>query len=345
MTETAAKHDMQNLLASGTPAPPAPKEQNVGFERVPNGTRRVIDGKPCVFYDGYWIRYYSPPRNTWAAKKYLIDNLTKRLFHHTEGGINTPGDRLEEARRAYEKETNPRRKRVNGAMLAGALFNRATDIFTSVVELAEKGVRIRPDNELIRQCGRYFQEALALGKTVKHYSGEEGIDELWGEPFKAFVMPIKNFYESRYIKVALTMRDIDRIGAVIQGTYRGDSAFEGIEPLVREMCEAAKLEAETLRTDPAIFQVWPRFVAACEAVMVFKPRLSDDDSEETRRRAELGCRSLRDGKDLITWIASARVPMPKSTREYLDKCRAYARLRGIELPEADLLAPSRNGAG
>ena len=34
---------------------------------------------------------------------------------------------------------DPARKRVNGAMLAGALFNRAADIFTTVVDLADKG--------------------------------------------------------------------------------------------------------------------------------------------------------------------------------------------------------------
>ena len=47
--------------------------------------------------------------------------------------------------------------------------------------------------------------------------GEEGIDELWGEPFKAFTMPIEKFYESRYIKIAQTMRDIDAIaGAMVE---------------------------------------------------------------------------------------------------------------------------------
>ncbi|MGC4093589.1 MAG: hypothetical protein QM756_37965 [Polyangiaceae bacterium] len=37
---------------------------------------------------------------------------------------------------------------------------------------------------------------------VLHRSGEEGIDELWGEPFKAFAFPIEEFYKSRYIKIA-----------------------------------------------------------------------------------------------------------------------------------------------
>ena len=40
--------------------------------------------------------------------------------------------RLEEARRAYEAETEPARKRIKGGMLAAALFNRATDILTKL---------------------------------------------------------------------------------------------------------------------------------------------------------------------------------------------------------------------
>ena len=192
------------------------------LERVPhNGARRRIGDKECIYYDGYWIRYYSPLEETLAAKQQLIDQLTRRLFHHTELGINTPSDRLDTARAAFEGETDPRRKRVCGAMLAGALFNRATDIFTSIVELAAKGVETGPDNELMHECEDCFVEALKLGKTVKHYSGHEGIDELWGEPLKAFSMSLAECYESRYAKVAQTMRDIDRIADALVEQIEG----------------------------------------------------------------------------------------------------------------------------
>jgi hypothetical protein len=46
---------------------------------------------------------------------------------------------------------------------------------------------------------------------VLHRSGDEGIDELWGEPFRAFSIPVEAFYESRYIKIAQALREIDRI--------------------------------------------------------------------------------------------------------------------------------------
>ncbi len=296
-------------------------------KQVKNGTRKEIGTKPCIYFDGYWIRYYAPPTESLAAKKRLIDSLTRRLFHHTEHGINTPGESLDLARSAFDAEKDPARKRVNGAMLAGALFNRAADIFTTVVDLAEKGVHISPDNELMRECGEYFQEALELGKTVKHYSGHEGIDELWGEPLKAFTMSIEDFYNSRYVKIAQTMGNIDKIGARMCDLFSEDPQFAGVQPLILEVCEAAKLESETIRTDPVIFEVWPRFVAAGEALLAFRPKASGGLSIEEQRTIERGMHLISDGNDLVTYISGARVPMPKSTREYLERCDAYAEER------------------
>ena len=60
-----------------------------------NGTVRDLGGKKRVHYEGYWIRYYPPPEETLTARKNLIEQLARRTFHHTEAGINTPGDRLD----------------------------------------------------------------------------------------------------------------------------------------------------------------------------------------------------------------------------------------------------------
>src|SRR5210317_1342856 len=189
------------------PVDTAPESQ----QTPPDGERRVIDDIEYIYYDGYWIRYYPPLEDTLANRKRLIDSLTRRAFHHTEAGINTPGRSLGIAREAYQSESDPERKRINAAMLAGALFNRATDLFTTIVDLGELGVQVSRSNELMRQCSDCFQEALTLGRQVKHHSGCEGIDEVWGEPFKAFTMPVADFYQSRFIKIAQGMRDIDRI--------------------------------------------------------------------------------------------------------------------------------------
>jgi hypothetical protein len=292
-------------------------------EKTPNGTRRDIDGKPCVYYDGYWIKYYEPPADSLDAKKRLIHALTLRLFNHVEHGINIPGIRLEEARRAYEREADPERKRVKGAMLSGALFNRAADIFTKAVELQGMGVEIAPDDALMHQCGQCLLEALELGRMVRHRSGDEAIDELWGEPFKAFSIPVEDFYNSRYLKIAQTMRDIDRIADALVDTLAGERLYPDSEPRVRELADAAKRKCETLRTDPVIFEVWPALVVAGERLCRLEPTLPRNATKKQRQRAKKAFRLIRDGVVLIGNTARARVSMPKSTREYLERCHRF----------------------
>ncbi len=268
-------------------------------------------------------RYYAPLKDTLANRKRLIDSLTRRAFHHTEAGINTPGSSLEHAREAYENEIDPQRKRVNAAMLAGALFNRATDLFTAIVDLGELGVQVSQNNELMRQCSDCFEEALTLGRQVRHHSGCEGIDEVWGEPFKAFTMPIDDFYKSRFIKIAQGMREIDLVANCMIDVFCSRPLFEGLDELIVDYATAARQAAETMKKDPINFQVWPRFVSLGERLDAFKPRMPDGADQMLRMRIAYGRDLIQEGRLLISYIASARVPMPKSTRAYIEKGQRY----------------------
>jgi len=285
---------------------------------IAQGEERMFEGRLRVYYDGYWIKAYDVPADSLLAKKRLIDALTRRLFNHVEYGLNVPGIRLTEARRAFLDETNQAKKRVKGGMLAGALFNRAADIFTKLVELQACGVEIQPDNALMRQCGEHLQESLALGKMVLHRSGEEGIDELWGEPFKAFAFPIEEFYRSRYVKIALTMRTLDSIAEALQSTISTLPTFACLVPVVEEFVGAAKLKTETLRTDPEVFEVWSTFVVASETLCEFQPAPGGADPQLHAQFGEL----LRAGAMLVSSMARARVPMPKSTAAFLERCES-----------------------
>jgi hypothetical protein len=293
------------------------------------GTRRLVGNEWRVYYDGYWVRAYEVPADTLLAKKQLITALTRRLFNHVEHGLNIPGTRLEEARIAYDRETDADRKRVKGAMLAGCLFNRATDVFTKLVELQAVGVRIDADNALMCQCGDHLQEALVLGKMVFHRSGEEGIDELWGEPFKAFAFPIEDFYRSRYLKIAATMKLIDRLRTEISATFEPLPMFQEVIPTLHAFCEVAKCKTQTLRTDSDIFDVWSSMVVAGEVLARFRPRLSQVPGNREIEIASHGARLLTQGKDIIFDIARARVPMPKTATEFLERLE---RFRGMCVP-------------
>ena len=310
------------------PADPAP----------PEGTRREINGQERVYYDGYWIKTYPAPVDTLDAKKRLIEALTRRLFNHTEHGLNIPGTRLAEARHTYENETDPAWRRVKAAMLAGALFNRATDIFRKLVELQGDGIEINSSDPLMRECGKCLLDAMELGRFVLHRNGDEGIDELWGEPFRAFSIPIEDFYESRYIKIGQAMRDIDRIAGTMTGIFAPIAAFSSLIPLIRDFAKAAKIKTETLRTDPSIFDVWTTLVTAGERLVYFDPQGASLSSIEQALQHGVadGLQLIRDGHDLIFDITRARTPMPKSTAEYIRRCESH-RETGMAPPPSPTL--------
>jgi len=252
----------------------------------------------------------------------MIDQLTKRVFHHAEPGINTPGYRADEIRRHYEAETDPAKKRVKGAMLAGALLNRGADIMTAIVDLQEAGVKIESGNPLLRECGKCFLEALKLGENVRLGSGGEGLDELWGEPFKVFSMTMEEFYTSRYIKVALTMSEIDKITNKLTGIVGKYPEFAEAIPKIRELGEAAKLACETIRTDPVIFDVWPRYVAAREALEKYvEDYLREHEMENGNGNGQKKIIELvRSGGGLLRRLSTVRVPMPETTNRFIDQC-------------------------
>ena len=289
---------------------------------IENGFRKKIDGITNVYYEGYWIKYYESPADSLTVKKGLIQSLTRRLFNHMEHGINIPGILLDDIRAAYEAEDDPRKKRVKGAMLAGALFNRAADIFTHLVDLEASGVEILPENDLMHTCGLCLREALDLGKLVKHRNGDEGIDELWGEPFKAFIMPIDEFYKSRYLKIAMTMKNIDQAAAYMANCIKSDPRFPGIDQLILEYAKKARHKCETLRTDDEVFDVWSNFVVAGEAVTGFQLIETAPATEPLLDPLDVK-HMLKEGVRLIAFITRARTPMPVSTNNFLSACERY----------------------
>ncbi len=312
----AARHACSKLAAN----------ESIAMENaIPFGKKEVVGGRLRVYYYGYWIKAYEVPADTLLAKKRLIEALTRRLFNHVEHGLNVPGIRLDEARCMFESEDDPERKRVKGAMLAGCLFNRAADIFTKLVEIQALGVAIKPDDALMSECGQHLQEALTLGTLVLHRSGEEGLDELWGEPFKAFAFPIEDFYNSRYIKIAQSMQAIDGIRDELAATLDEFPAFRGVGRLISDFAEAAKVKCETLRTDNEIFDVWTSFVVSAERLVAYQPLVRADAASDTQSAAH-GLRLIVDGKNLVSHVTRARVPMPKTTLEFVDRCDQFRRM-------------------
>ncbi len=101
--------------------------------------------------------------------------------------------------------------------------------------------------------------------------------------------------------------------------------FAAIRQPILDYAAAAREIAETMKKDPAIFRVWPNFVALGEQLDDFKPELPADAEQMTRMRVAYGRDLVQEGRRLIGYIAGARVPMPKSTAAYIEKCERYRR--------------------
>ena len=78
-----------------------------------------------------------------------------------------------------------------------------------------------------------------------------------------------------------------------------------------------------MKKDPINFKVWPNFTSLGERIDAFKPRLPNDADQMLRMRMAYGRNLIQEGRRLINYIASARVPMPLSTRTYLAESRRY----------------------
>jgi len=80
---------------------------------------------------------------------------------------------------------------------------------------------------------------------------------------------------------------------------------------------AGRIECEMMKSDPDFFLNWPEFVTLKEQIREFEPVPPTGLSALAGAQLQRGCRLLYDGADLISYMAGVRVPMPKSTREYL----------------------------
>jgi hypothetical protein len=115
------------------------------------------------------------------------------------------------------------------------------------------------------------------------------------------------------------MRAIDSIGDALRSTIAAFSPFGSLTPTIDAFVRAAKLKTETLRTDPEVFEVWSCFVVASETLCNFQPSLGSAAGADPQLCAQFN-ELLRAGSVLVSSMARARVPMPKSARAFIERC-------------------------
>jgi len=130
---------------------------------------------------------------------------------------------------------------------------------------------------------------------------------------------------------------IDTIGQV--------PLFAGVAGPIRDLAAAAKVKTETLRTDPEIFDIWSSLVTAGERLANFTPgpptgtpsRCPPPAGSPVHSVSD-GLHLLRAGRDLVFYITRARTPMPKSTREYIERCQTYLAIGSVPFAPVPLPA-------
>ena len=92
--------------------------------------------------------------------------------------------------------------------------------------------------------------------------------------------------------------------------------------MICQYAEAAREECELMKSDPDFFRSWPEFVALGERISQFTPDFPGDHSPLARSELLRGLALIINGKNLLSYMAGVRVPMPKSIEDYfraLDK--------------------------
>ena len=111
-------------------------------------------------------------------------------------------------------------------------------------------------------------------------------------------------------------------------------------PLIAEFAAAARRKCETLHTDAEIFNVWASFVAAGERLVAFDPLLPIVPSQATPadlHRVAQGMRLVLQARELVFYITRARVPMPKTTQAFCQRCEAFRLGTAVSVPPITVL--------
>ena len=89
-----------------------------------------------------------------------------------------------------------------------------------------------------------------------------------------------------------------------------------------------------MKSDPDFFLSWPEFVALGERISQFSLDFTNHESPLARSELLRGLALITDGKNLLSYMAGVRVPMPKSIEDYfhaLDKFDITCEEIGIKL--------------
>jgi hypothetical protein len=127
------------------------------------------------------------------------------------------------------------------------------------------------------------------------------------------------------------MSEIDTITDKLSSIFRKTEMFGHLVPILKDLGESAKMATETLRSDTRIIEIWPRFVGASDRIFAAKVNIPKDGSRKQYALGKRGLELIADGATLIISHSNSRMPMPKSTSEFLERCNTFKKKYDPEL--------------
>ena len=128
------------------------------------------------------------------------------------------------------------------------------------------------------------------------------------------------------------MYEIDAITNMLASIFKRSKTFSNLVSIIKDLGESAKLATETQRSDASIIEIWPRFVGTSDRIFSTKLTLPKDSDRKQQALGKRGMQLIKDGADLIISHSNNRMPMPKSTTEFLERCAAFKEKYGAQIP-------------
>ena len=284
--------------------------------------KRTIDGQERVHYYGYWVKTYPVPADTLYAKKELIAALTRRLFNHTETPVERAG--------YSPRRSAPRLLRGNGST---APPRQGRDAGGRVVQPCHGHLHPswwRSRRSASRSCPTMPSCSSAGNICRKHWNSaswcctvaaKKASTSCGASPSRRSCCP------SRISTRAATSRSRKRCGtSTVSPTLV--TTFVDLTPSpASRRAVGVRAGGEDQERDPAHRFGHLRRMDHVRRVRRAPVRVRAELVREAAPRAHQEVadarRLIAQGKDLITYITRARVPMPKSTREFIERCERF----------------------
>jgi hypothetical protein len=86
-----------------------------------------------------------------------------------------------------------------------------------------------------------------------------------------------------------------------------------------------------MRSDPAMIEIWPHYVSIADELRAYKPKSREGANNAERAMARRGKELILAGVELMNDMANMRIPLPRTTQDFIHKCETFSGKYGSRL--------------